>query len=203
MKKILFLCVSLLCLGACASVPRQSCSENLARPYFFTQGEKIAAFRINLMVGAQQVDGILQIKKTGDEKYDATLFSTAGAYRLLQATLTREGTQYTFLIPAIDRSAVHIRTERFLSLLLFPSKTRGSCKIKTDGVQVNYKHAPMSYVYESDKNYPHELIGPKSFGRVYLTFADYQPYEGGQLPHKLHYKDGKVQADLTLLRLKK
>ena len=203
MKKLLFLCAGLLCLGACASVPVGSCGENLARPYFFEQGEKIAAFRMLLSAGEQNIEGILQIKKTADEKYEVTIFSTAGAYRLLQATLTRDGAQYSFLIPAIDRSAVRIKAERFLSLLLFPSQTRGSCKIKADKWQVNYKHAPMTYLYETDQTYPAELIGPKSLGRVYLTFTDYQPYESGQLPHKLHYRDGKIRVDLTLLRLKK
>ena len=203
MKKILFLLTGFLLLGACASVPVQSCGENLVRPYFFERGEKLAAFRMILSAGEQEIEGILQIKKTADETYDVTIFSTAGAYRLLQATLTREEMQYSFLVPGADRAAVRVRTERFLNLLLFPSKSTGSCKIKSNRMRVQYKHAPMVYTYEAGDNYPEELTGPKSFGKVHLRFEDYQEYEEELLPHRLYYKDGKVQVDLTLLRLKK
>ena len=158
---------------------------------------------MRLSAAGQEVEGILQIKKTAEETYEVTAFSTAGAYRLLQATLTRDGAQYSFLVPALDRDAVRVRAERFLSLLLFPAQTMGSCKTKSQRVRVNYKHAPMTYVYEAGEMYPEELIGPKSFGKVHLQFDDYQAYEGGQIPHKLYYKDGKVEAKLTLLRLKK
>ena len=203
MKKILGICAGLLVLGACASVPVQSCGENLARPYFFEQGETLAAFRLTVVRGEQGLDGILQIKKIGDETYEVTLYAVAGGYRIFQATLTREKTEYTFLTPAADHGAVRIKAERFLNLLLFPAQSQGKCKVKSDRVRVRYKHAPMVYTYDVAETYPAQLTGPKSFGKVKLYFEDYEPYEDGQLPHTLHYKDGKVQIDLTLLRLKK
>ena len=154
-------------------------------------------------MGEQEIEGILQIKKTAEETYEVTMFSTAGAYRFLQATLTREGANYNFLVPGADHSAVRVKVERFLGLLLFPSQTMGSCKTKSQRVRVNYKHAPMTYTYNIGKIYPDELTGPKSFGHVHLRFEDYQPYEDGQLPHKLYYEDGRIRADLVLLRIKK
>ena len=203
MKRILYFLFIVLFASGCASLPKQSCEVGLMRPYFFEQGEKLAAFRMILSAGSMEIEGILQIKKTDVEQYDITIFSTAGAYRMLQATLTREGAQYSFLVPSADRSAVRIKAERFLSLLLFPAQSAGSCKVKNEGVRVHYKHAPMMYEYEKGAKYPEELIGPKFLGKVHLTFEDYKPYEDGQLPHQLHYRDGKVKVDLTLLRLKK
>ena len=202
MKKILLMGLTICFMSACASIPTQPCKEKRVRPYFFERGEELAAFRVNVKARQQAIDGILQIKKTAAETYEVTLYSVVGAYRILQATLTRARIDYNFIIPAANNVTVRVKTERFLNLLLFPAQSTGKCKAKSDNVRVSYKHAPMRYEYDLEESYPEELIGPKSFGRVHLKFDDYQPYEEGQLPHKLHYKDGKIEADLTLLRLK-
>jgi len=203
MKRILLFILLLIGLAGCATLSVQPCGEELARPYFFEKGENLVAFRMMLQAKEQQIEAILQIKKIAEETYDITVFSTAGAYRMLQVTLTREEAKYSFLVPSADHAVVRIKAERFFKLLLFPSQSIGKCNIKKGQRQVAYKHSPMVYTYDMEEDYPQRLTGPKSFGKVYLTFEDYEPYEDTQLPHQLHYKDGKIQADLTLLRLKK
>lgn len=204
MRKFWGLCVLISLLSACASVPvRPACKAAFVRPSFFEHGEKLAAFRVSATAKEYGLEGILQIKKLEADKYEITIFSTVGAYRLLQATLSHQGTEYTFLAPGVDHTAVQIRVERFLNLLLMPSLSAGVCKVKKDNVRVSYKHPIKIYEYPAGQIYPQTLTGPKAFGKLYMTFLDYQLYEGQQLPHTLHYQDGRIKITLTLLRLKK
>ena len=195
-----------LLLNACASLPKGrmgACEQKRVRPSYFAQGEKLAAFRANIHIQDQALAGILQIKKTGEEQYDITVFSEVAGYRLLQATLGREGIKYNFIAPAINYTVVQTRIERSLNLLLLPSLSEGTCKIRQNDVRINYKQPAQKYIYLGGAVYPSELVGAKTFGKLHLYFADYRPYEEGELPYYLHYRDGAVELDLTLLRLKK
>lgn len=206
-QKILGLLLGFIILGGCATVPSGApsmCGGNLARPSYFAQGEKLAAFRVDARAKGKELAGILQIKKQDAQQYEIMIFSAVGAYRLLQGTLTREGMKYSFLSPAVNHVSVKVRVERFLNLLLLPSLSEGVCKYKKDELHVHYKHPIKKYIYLDGAQYPSEVTGPKAFGKLHLHFADYAPYgEEGALPYTLHYKDGEVILDLTLLRLKK
>ncbi len=206
MRKYCLLGILIWGLSGCATLhtaDRSACAQNHRLPSFFAQGEQLAAFRLQAQAKQYGLEGILQIKKQAEETYEVTLFSNVGAYRLLQGTLTREGMQYSYLAPGADQSAVQVRVERFLTLLLIPSLSQGSCKVKKESVQISYKHPIKKYEYAFGASYPQQAIGPKPFGKTYLTFDEYQPYGQNQLPHTLWYRDGKIYVSLTLLRLKK
>ena len=55
-------------LGGCASLGlKTSCDGRaLARPSFFARGQTLAAFKIALFARGNELDGILQIKKTAE-----------------------------------------------------------------------------------------------------------------------------------------
>jgi len=206
MKRFCILWAVVWSLGACASLPANYhtiCSEQINRPSFFAQGETLAAFRMKSHTDQYGLEGILQIKKQGEEQYEIIVFSNVGAYRLLQGILTREGMKYTYLAPSIDRVVLRVKVERFLTLLLIPSLSQGKCKVKKDDGRVSDKHPIKKYQYPAGEAYPVLVTTPKPFGTVYLNFADYEPYEEGKMPHTLSYTDGKIEVSLTLLRLKK
>lgn len=205
MKQIFVLIMMGCILAGCASIPRggmEACLTERLVPSFFAQGEKLAAFRMTATTKGYGLDGILQIKKQDTDQYEVTVFSNVGAYRLLQATLTREQTQYAFLAPGLNHTAVQIRIERFLNLLLMPSLSQGDCKATKQGAVVSYKHPIKKYSYVEKSPYPQELTGPKAFGKVHLQFNQYEPYKEVQMPQVLSYQDGKIEVQLTLLRLK-
>ena len=82
MKKWVAFAVGLIFLGGCASLGlKTSCDgRGLPRPLFFAQGQTLAAFKIALFARGNELDGILQIKKTAVDTYDATLFAVSGGY---------------------------------------------------------------------------------------------------------------------------
>ena len=203
MKKIGLLLLGCLCVGACATWHVQPCGQKLVRPYFFEQGEQLAAFYMQADLRGQRLEGVLQIKKQDEKTYLVDLFSAAGGYRIFQVELTRQNAQYLFMMPAADRAVVRSKTTQFLQLLLFPAQTEVGCRTTLDAHYVYYKQPSMRYVYAPEQIYPNEVQKQKTFGHVHLNFAEYELYEDGQLPQQLHYQDGSVQLTLTLLRLKK
>lgn len=205
MKRILILLVVMSALTGCATLPKgavSACLVERSQLSFFAQGEKLVAFRMTAITGDYGLDGILQIKKQATDQYEVTVFSNVGAYRLLQATVTREAVQYAYLAPGVNHTAVQIKVERFLNLLLISPQSQGVCRATREGAQVNYKHPIKKYSYVSNNTYPIKLTGPKAFGKVHFLFEQYEPHGEVQLPQVLHYQDGKIQVDLTLLRLK-
>ena len=206
MKKWTVLAAGLVFLGGCASLGlKTSCDgRSLVRPSFFAQGQTLAAFKIALFARGNELDGILQIKKTAEDAYDATLFAVAGGYKLMQATVTKRGTGFVFITPPADKAVVRAKADSFLTLLLFPPDVYKSCREKDGLRSVTYeKNGAVHYEYEAGGEYPRALTYRKTFGTARMNFGQYAPYEDGALPHYIYYQDGSVEAEFILLTLKK
>ncbi len=204
MRKFFLLYITIIFLCACASLPKTEqtdCLDGLVRPSFFAQ-EELAAFRFTVQAHNYGLDGILQIKKQAPQQYEVTVFTAAGGYRLLQASVSREKVEYSFVAAVLDRSAVRAKTARFLKLLLIPSVCEAKCRVNSDVRKVYCKHSSYTYKYPASQRYPAEVSVSKGWGRARLTFNQYMPYGAGELPSLLHYQDGAVALDLALLRLK-
>lgn len=206
MKKTAVLLFGFLFLGACSSVGvRPSCDgRSLARPSYFAQGEKLAAFKISASAYGGAMDGLLQIKKIDDDSFGVTLFAAAGGYRLMQALVTRQGAAYSFLAKEADNAAARAKAETFLRLLLFAPSGYKNCREKDGQITVTYKDGgSWRYVYAAGQNYPQRLELKKTLGSARFAYAQYAPYEQGRLPHYIYYQDGPAEAELFLLTLKK
>lgn len=207
MKKILPLCLLTVLLGACASAPFRSgaCADGMRlRPDYFASGEKLVAFRFSASAYGYGLDGILQIKKNDGETYAVTLLASAGAYRLMRGVLSRDGMTYSFLAKEADRPAAKAKAESLLKLLLFPPSSLKNCREKDGKLLLTYRDdATVRYEYAPQRVYPDALTYKKTFGTVRLAFDGYTPYEKGELPHYLYYRDGAAEAELVLLTVKK
>lgn len=208
MKKCGILLAGVLLLAACGgNVRRGACAgESGGVPSYFAAGQKLAAFKISAQAYGNSLDGILQIKKLDEDSFDVTLFAAAGGYRVVQAVVTREGAAYSFLPKMADSAAARAKADAFLRVLLFPpaSAARKSCRAK-DGLHiVTYKDGmTRRYAYAAGAALPQYVTYKKTLGSARLAFAQYAPYETGEIPHNLFYQDGALEAELTLLTIKK
>lgn len=206
MKKILSLSVCCFLLGACSSVGiKPSCDgRSLARPSYFAAGQSLAAFKFVSAGYGGALEGVLQIKKIDEDAYDVSLFASAGGYRLMQAVVTPQGAAYSFLVKEADNAVARAKAETFLKLLLFPPSGYKNCKEENGSLRVTYKDGgTFRYEYAAGEQYPSALAHKKTLGSVRLSYGEYAPYEEGQLPHYLYYRDGGAEAELFLLTLKK
>lgn len=198
----------MLLLSACGGNMRSSgcAGADFRAPSYFSAGQKLAAFKMSAEAYGNRLEGILQIKKLDEGSFDVTLFAVAGGYKLVQAVVTGEGTAYSFLPEMADSAAARAKADAFLRVLLFPpaSSARKSCRAK-DGLNiVTYKDAvTRRYAYAGGGSRPQYVTYKKTLGSAQLNFDQYAPYEEGEIPHYLFYRDGKLEAELTLLTLKK
>lgn len=205
MKKYWIFGAALL-FSACASVgPKNACGAgDKFIPSYFAHGERVAAFRVSGAAYGRQMDGILQIKKTGDEAYDVAVFALAGGIKLMQAVITPRGTEYSYIIKQADSSVVRAKAERLLNLILFAPQGPVSCKEKDGTLWLRYKKdGGVRYSYASGRPWPETAVLSKALGSAKLTYGQYAPYEIGEMPHYLFYEDGVLEAELILLTLKK
>ncbi len=206
MKKIWILCFLCTFLGACSGVSiRPSCDgRDLQKPSYFAHGEKLAAFRLLATARGYGMEGILQVKKIAEDSFDVTLFAVAGGYLLMQAVVTKEGAAFSYIPKEADSAIARAKAETFLKILLFPPMGASKCREKENVRIVTYKDGgTLRYEYEGAQSYPQSLAYKKTFGSAHLNFAQYAPYEAGELPHLLYYEDGAVEAELILLSIKK
>ena len=188
----------------CATVPHGDfCAKNLHRPSYFAQGEKRAAFRVNVQAKGYSFDGILQLKRLDDASYEAVLFLTAGAYQVLRATVTRDTITYHFLTKSADRAFVRKKLNTLFHLLLFAEQGTFTCREKE---QIRYltstEKGTVRYAYERGEQNPYEVSARRMFHTSRLSFAGYGPEGESVLPHQLTYQDGPVVASLQLLLLR-
>lgn len=207
MNKWTAVAAGLFLLGGCASVGlRPSCNgRDLQRPSFFAQGQRLAAFKVRLEARGNVLDGVLQIEKTDVEHYDATLFASAGGYKLMQAAVTPRGVDFLFVTPQADKAVVRAKADSFLTLFLFPPDTYKSCREKAALRSVTYaaRDGASHYEYEAGADYPRAVNYRRKFGATHMRFGQYAPYDEGHVPHYIFYQDGSVEAELILLTLKK
>lgn len=207
MKKIYFVLAALCWLGACSTLGRGTgtCPAELAaRPDYFAQGQKLAAFRLSARAHGYGLDGILQIKKIGEDAYSFTLFSAQGGLKLAQGTTTAQGTAYSYLMKEADSAAAQAKADVFLKVLLFPPHGAHRCRQSGEQVLVTYEDGnTWHYSYAPGAAYPHSVVYKKVLGSARMSYDQYTPYETGELPHLLIYQDGALEAELALLTLKK
>ena len=216
-KTILTFSLALL-LTACATARVRSVPQAV-RAYkkvdFFQHHQKIA-FKASGELDANQLEGVLQIQKIGDEDFDVLLL-TSGAYRVLHATLTPDGIAYRYLFKELDNSLVRGRINQLLYLLLTPPGTYERYKSTKDGVVVWYKnpHAKIKLTYPVSATgaetpathgaYPVTAHTVTALNTAVLRYGAYMPVtaEGDELvPHELVYEDGGVVLTLELISLK-
>lgn len=206
MKKILFVFIGMLYLSGCAGLGLKTVCEgtHLQRPSFFAQGEYLAAFTVTLHANGQEMQALLQVKKTDVNSYQAVLFATAGGYQLMRAGVSEKGVDFAYLMPAADMALVREKAASFLTLLLFPPQTYKTCREKDGQRTVTYGTDPaVHYVYLPGQDYPRSLTYRKKFGTARMNFAQYTPALPYSVPQYIYYTDGSVEADLVLLAHKK
>ncbi len=204
MKKFLFAGICLLGLGACASVPVQkNCADTKIMPSLFAEGKTLAAFYMQASRKQYGLDGVLAIKKLGANRYEINAFSAAGGYRLLQAIVTPDKTQYQFLIKPADRAVVRAKLQRIWNLLLFQPEEMSRCQQQDGKTYLTYaKPFARQYVYQERNRYPEQVISKTFLHRSVLSFNQYQQIENEQVPQQLTYQEGGVTVALQLIRLK-
>lgn len=204
MKKFLFAGICLLGLGACASIPVQkNCAETKIMPSLFAEGKTLVAFYMQASRKQYGLDGVLEIKKLGANQYEINAFSAAGGYRLLQAIVTPDKTQYQFLIKQADKAVVRAKLQRMWTLLLFQPESMSRCQRKEMKTYISYQ-APFArkYIYEDKNSYPEQVLSSALFNRTTLFFKHYQTVAQEQVPDVLEYQDGAITVQLQLIRLK-
>ena len=105
---------------------------------FFIQGRTQAAFKVIGQMNQDYLEGVLRIKKIGDQDFDVLLM-TGAAYRLLHATVSPQGVAYRYLFKDADTSLVRDRITQFLNLLLSEPGVFQNRRFKDGAVILTYK----------------------------------------------------------------
>ncbi len=207
-KRIFILGVAVW-LGACAGravkqIPPQV--RVTKKVDFFAGGYSQAAFKLVGTMSNNSVEGVLVVKKIGEEDFDISVMGT-GAYRVMQATLTPAGIAYRYLFPDADTALVRGRIHQFLNLLLLDVGVYQRFRVENNERTVTYKN-PSSTVrltYHNGQVYPSAAKTSTLLNTAELTYSQYAPadsFGAVQVPHELLYKDGKIEIILTLISLK-
>lgn len=202
-----FLLAALLCACATGRVRQiPSVVRSFQRVNFWADGHKLAAFKVVGSLEDSALEGVLQIKKIGEEDFDVQLL-TVGGYRVLHATVTPEGIAYRFLFPEVDTSLVRGRITQFLNLLVGPVGTYERFRVKKEVTTVVYKgpSATHKLMYRSGQIYPFAAQTATTFNTADLSYEEYAPSSADgerQVPHLLIYKDGKITLEMALISLR-
>ncbi len=208
LKQILtFSCACLLC--ACATVgvkqiPPQV--RNLKKVNFFAEGKTQAAFKVTGTMDGMMTDGVVTIKKIGDEDFEVTLL-TGGFYKVMDALVSPEGVAYRYLFKDVDNALVRGRITQLLDLLLSNPGTYSGINTKNGQTRVTYKgpRAKAVFIYEGEGVYPVAARTVTTLNSADLTYGDYMPLSADgtvAVPHELTYKDGKILLELQLISLR-
>lgn len=173
---------------------------------FFKGGNRLAAFKVVGRLNDNALDGVLQLKKIGEEDFDVQLL-TVGGYRVLHATVTEENIAYRYLFSDVDNNVVRGRITQFLNLLLYPNGPFERYRVKGDTTTVTRRGntATHKLMYHSGEVYPFAAQTVTALNTADLKYDEYAPAsaEGNaQIPHLLIYKDGKITLELVLISLK-
>ena len=152
-------------------------------------------------------DGVLTVKKIGDEDYEVVLL-TGGLYKVLHAIVSPEGVAYRYLFKDVDNTLVRGRITQLLDLLFSnPGTYAGMRHEKNGDITVIYKaaRAKETFAYEGKEIYPTTARTITALNSADLMYADYMPLSADgevQIPHSLIYKDGKIILELQLISLR-
>ncbi|MBR4356015.1 MAG: hypothetical protein IKP96_05585 [Elusimicrobiaceae bacterium] len=207
-KQILtFLLALLLCAcagGQIKQIPPQV--HAVKRVNFFAGGHTQAAFKIVGTMNNAALEGVLTVKKIGEEDFEVSVM-TVGAYRVLQATVSTQGIAYRYLFKDADTSLVRGRINQFLNLLLLEPGVYQRFRQQPQQFMVAYKgsEATVHLMYRPEEIYPYAAKTMTMLNTADLFYGEYAPADDTgtvQVPHELSYQDGKIELALTLIRLK-
>ena len=209
LKQILTFSMVLL-LAACATtrvkqVPLQV--RNLRKVNFFTEGKTQAGFKVAGTMDDMMADGVLTVKKIGDEDFEVILL-TGGLYKVLHAIVSPEGVAYRYLFKDVDNALVRGRITQLLDLLFSnPCTYAGMRQEKSGDITVVYKaaRAKETFTYQKEEIYPVTARTITTLNSADLMYADYMPLSADgevRVPHSLMYKDGKIVLELQLISLR-
>lgn len=204
MRKIIYLLLLSVCLAACVSLPQgRECSANKQAVSFFAHEEKLLAFRFQAHWKAYQLDGILQLKQLEKDHYEALVFSAAGGYRLLKATIGPKNIEYQFYVASADRAVLRAKLTRLFRSLLAVGNGPLQCRKNQSSQTASYGDKKIGkYIYSAGDPLPAQLIYTKGWTHGYLIFQKYN-METYKLPIELIYREGGVQIELFLVSVKK
>lgn len=173
---------------------------------FFAAGHTQAAFKAAGTMNDLGLEGVMIIKKLGEEDYEVSVM-TGGAYRVLQATVTPQGIAYRYLFPDADTALVRGRISQFLNVLLLAPGVYQRKHAQKDRLTLLYKtqDATIRLFYKWEEEYPFAARTSTLLNSADLFYGEYAPADAVgtvQVPHELVYKDGKIELSLTLIRLK-
>jgi len=208
LKQILTFSMAFL-LAACSvhsmkQIPPQV--RDYKKVNFFTAGHKQVAFKAVGSMNGNDLEGVLQIKKIGEEDFEVLLM-TGGAYRVMQAIVTPEGIAFSYLFKEVDNVLVRARIAQFLNLLLLDIGTYEHTNVAKTQTTVTYKNqsAKTKLYYQTGAVYPYKAQSSVTFNMADLDYDQYAPASADpdvQLPHLLVYRDGRVTLELTLISLR-
>ncbi len=207
-KKILTFSLAVL-LAACAGGKVKESSLpalEFKKVDYFVQGRTQAAFKVVGQMDDAYLEGVLRIKKIGEEDFDVLLM-TGAAYRVMHAVVSPEGVAYRYLFKDADTAVVRGRISQFLNLLVaLPGKFQRR-RVKNDTTTLIYQRedAQTRLMYRGEEIYPYAAQSSALLNTSDLSYLEYAPAgagEGEQVPHQLVYKDGKITLDLTLVSLR-
>ena len=173
---------------------------------FFAAGHTQAAFKVTGTLNNAGLEGVLIIKKIGEEDFDVSVL-TGGAYRVLQATATPDAIAYRYLFPDADTPLIRGRITQFLNLLLFDPGLYQRRRVTKEGQMLAYKAktATVHLLYRAQDVYPYAAKTITMLNAAELFYDEYAPANetnSVQVPHELVYKDGKIEVTLALISLK-
>ena len=208
MKRI-FIFSFLLVLAACSARPiKQVPAEVYAtkKVDFFAAGHTQAVFKVVGSLNDDWLEGVLIVKKIGEDDFDVAVM-TAGAYRVLQATLTPQGVAYRYLFKDADTALVRGRINQFLNILLLDPGIYQRVRHQGEQLLIAYKSpsATVHMMYQAGAVYPFAAKTITLLNTADLAYADYAPADASgsvHVPHQLTYQDGKIELALELIRLK-
>jgi len=173
---------------------------------FFAAGHTQAAFKVTGTMNKAGLEGVLVVKKIGEEDFEVSVM-TAGAYRVMLATVTPAGIAYRYLFQDADTALVRSRISQFLNLLLEEVGVYQRMRTLPDEMLVAYK-APTATVhlrYKPQAAYPFAARTILPLNTAELFYNEYAPADergAVQVPHELIYQDGKIEVTLDLISLK-
>ena len=208
LKQILTFSMVLL-LAACATtrvkqVPTQV--RNLKKVNFFAEGKTQAGFKVTGTMDGMMTDGVVTVKKIGDEDFEVVLL-TGGLYKVLHAIVSPEGVAYRYLFKDVDNAVVRGRITQLLDLLFSNPGVYAASSTKNGQTRVTYKgpRAKEIFTYEAGNVYPVSARTSTTLNSADLIYADYMPLSADaevQVPHTLVYQDGKIVLELNLISLR-
>lgn len=173
---------------------------------YFTDGRTQAAFKVVGQMNEDYLEGVLRIKKIGNEDYDVMVM-TGAAYRVLHAVVSPEGVAYRYLFKDADTAVVRGRITQFLNVLVSDPGVYKGRRVKNGKTAVTYqgKDFKTRLLYRGESVYPYAAESITLLNTGELFYNGYAPAdaEGAvEIPHELTYKDGNITLDMTLISVR-